>query len=103
MNSAQTQQIKAFDPSYHPVLKVRLTEARETFERLRYCYETNSEFSNFRLGELPMVLREAIFVVKPEYLKLTPIMQIYFPGPEGESKSPRTFADNIDSSTLIRR
>ena len=103
VNSEQTRQIKTLEPSYDPVLKTCLTEARETFERLRYYYETRFAFSPFRLGELPMVLREAIFEVKPEYLQLTPLIQNYFPGPEGESKPPRTFAENIGSSTLTKR
>ena len=98
-----TRQIKGFDPSYEPILKVCLTEARRTFEDLRYFYENRSAFQNFRLGELPMVLREAILAVKPDYLALTPLMPNYFPGPEGESRPLRTFADGIGSSTIIKR
>ena len=102
-NSVETQQIKTLDPSYDPVLKVCLTEARATFERLRYFYEIDFLRSSFRLGELPMVLREAIFILKPEYRQLTPLMGNYFPGPEGESRTPRDFTENIDSSSLFRK
>jgi len=51
-------------------LRSNLAASTDTFRLLRYVYEPGPDFEIVIISDLPLVLRQAILEIKPEWTKL---------------------------------